>query len=87
MNILEKLLINFPILYINSEIAETYVDIDVYSQGKDRLKPLPINVSSRNMGKNDLWIAATTNYIQAELITMDNDFVHLNDTFFKVHIV
>jgi len=87
MRKLEVVLSNFPVLYINNEIAEEYIEIDVFSQGKDRAKPLPKNVSSRNMGKNDLWIAATTKYIQAELITLDNDFIHLNEVFFKVHII
>ena len=39
------------------------------------------------MGKNDLWIAATTKYIEAELITTDKDFKHINDTVLKVNII
>jgi tRNA(fMet)-specific endonuclease VapC len=37
------------------------------------------------MGKNDLWIAATAFVANAELVTMDGDFDHLNDEFLKVH--
>jgi len=38
------------------------------------------------MGKNDLWIAATT-YLKlsnSKLITSDNDFDHLNGNYFDV---
>lgn len=35
-------------------------------------------MSSRNMGKNDLWVAATTLVTNATLITTDGDFDHLN---------
>ena len=33
--------------------------------------------SARNMGKNDVWIAATALYLDMELHTTDNDFDHL----------
>lgn len=82
---LDAILNNFPTLYINNKIVRQYVDIDVFSQGKDKQNPLSEKLSSRNMGKNDLWIAATTKYINAELITTDNDFNHLNNIFIKVH--
>jgi tRNA(fMet)-specific endonuclease VapC len=36
------------------------------------------------MGKNDLWIAATTHLAQASLITTDADFDHLNGLYFPV---
>ena len=87
MRKLENLLNKFAVLYINNKIAECYIEIDVYSQGKNSRNPLPNNMSSRNMGKNDLWIAATTKHIKAELITTDNDFRHLDNNFFKVHII
>ena len=87
MKKLEQLLNNFATLYINNKIAEHYVEIDVYSQGKNKQNPLPSKISSRNMGKNDLWIAATTKHIEAELITTDNDFNHLDNIFFKVHVI
>ena len=34
-------------------------------------------MSARNMGKNDLWIAATALYFDMVLHTTDNDFDHL----------
>ncbi|SDA96760.1 tRNA(fMet)-specific endonuclease VapC [Algoriphagus alkaliphilus] len=68
------------------ELLEAYVRLDAYSQSKgtdDSGKML--QGSSRNMGKNDLWIAATTYALDAELITMDGDFDHLKDIWFPIH--
>ena len=60
------------------ELMNAYVAIDAYSQGK---KPASdgenLNDSSRNMGKNDVWIATTASALNAELITTDSDFDHL----------
>jgi predicted nucleic acid-binding protein len=36
------------------------------------------------MGKNDIWIAATAKVADATLLSIDNDFNHLNKTFIKV---
>lgn len=41
-------------------------------------------MSARNMGKNDLWIAATTAVSNATLITANNDFDHLNFEFIRI---
>lgn len=41
-------------------------------------------MSARNMGKNDLWIAATAAMSEATLLTTDNDFDHLDGHYFKV---
>jgi len=65
-------------------IIEAYSRIDAYSQGKLKGKLLPKKMTARNMGKNDLWIAATAKVINAKLVTTDKDFQHLNDTFFEV---
>ena len=69
----------------NNDLIESYVIIDAFSQGKT---PAPngqmLNNSSRNMGKNDLWIAATTHALNAVLLTTDNDFDHLHHLFFEV---
>ncbi|GAB4350323.1 MAG: PIN domain-containing protein [Flammeovirgaceae bacterium] len=71
--------------YNNSELLNSYAIIQAFSQGKI---PAPdgktLNKSARNMGKNDLWIAATTYALNAVLITNDNDFDHLNNAFFTV---
>jgi len=43
-------------------IINAYATIDAFSQGK--LKDVPLSTSSRNMGKNDIWIAATCTCIK-----------------------
>ena len=65
-----------------NDLLKAYADIDTFSQGK--LKSKPLGLPARNMGKNDLWIAATTHVVNARLITTDKDFIHLNKTFFEV---
>ena len=67
-------------------LIQGYVEIDSYSQNKGSI-PLPQGISSRNMGKNDIWIAATAYILEAELITTDRDFLHLDQVFFKVNFV
>ncbi len=64
------------------DLYESYAEIDTFSQGK--LDYLPLGRSAINMGKNDLWIAATTAVFQGTLLTTDKDFNHLNNIFIKV---
>lgn len=71
----------------NKAFIRAYGTIDAYSQGKLKNNPLPIGMSARNMGKNDLWIAATALSIQATLITTDKDFDHLHPSFIQVDYV
>jgi tRNA(fMet)-specific endonuclease VapC len=81
---LENIIADFLITDINIEtIIERYAEIDAYSQGK--LSGEKINFSSRNMGKNDLWIAATASVFNLELITTDKDFEHLNPKYLKLN--
>ena len=82
MNYFLQALHPFPI--DSDEITAAYADIDAFSNGQHpNMKLLP-NTSSRNMGKNDLWIAATTMLLNATLITTDDDFLHLFPRFFKL---
>jgi tRNA(fMet)-specific endonuclease VapC len=60
-------------------IIKRYAEIDAYSNGK--LVNQPLNISARNMGKNDLWIAATASVLNIPLMTTDNDFNHLDKVF------
>jgi predicted nucleic acid-binding protein len=46
------------------DLMDAYVEIDLFS-------------AAQNMGKNDLWIAATSKVTNATLVTTDNDFDHL----------
>ena len=50
-------------------IHNAYHDIDLLSQRHPK--------GSRNMGKNDLWIAACAKATGAHLLTADKDFDHL----------
>ncbi|MBE9464813.1 PIN domain-containing protein [Dyadobacter sp. UP-52] len=68
--------------FITEEIINSYAEIDAFSQG--RLEEKPLTGSSRNMGKNDLWIAATASVLNATLITTDQDFQHLHTHFLEV---
>ena len=51
------------------QIVEKYAEIDRFSQKECG--------SAKNMGKNDLWIAAIAAVTGAYLITSDRDFEHL----------
>jgi len=65
-------------------IVDAYAEIDAFSQGKHSSLRLPLGLSARNMGKNDLWIAATAHTTGAKLVTLDNDFDHLDGIFLEV---
>ena len=67
------------------KILDLYGQIDAYSQGK--LKDKKGNFTSRNMGKNDLWIAATASAFDMVLVTTDQDFVHLDGEFIKLKYI
>jgi tRNA(fMet)-specific endonuclease VapC len=82
---LELLLNQFLIVPIDSkQIVNSYCEIDAYSQGKHPIKRPPSGFSSRNMGKNDLWIAATAEVTHSTLVTADGDFDHLDGVFFPL---
>lgn len=82
---LEDLLRKLPFVDIgNDPIVKKYAEIDSYSQGKNPSMPLPAGLTARNMGKNDLWIAATGSVLNATLLTTDGDFDHLHNVFLEV---
>lgn len=94
LNRLFKVLETFIIADINvEEIIERYAEIDAFSQKKMINKS--INFSTRkmrkdirtNMGKNDVWIAATASVLQIPLITADKDFKHLNKVFLDLKFI
>ena len=65
-NILENVVtvdINHP------RVIDAYVELDLVSQAHPE--------GARNMGKNDLWIAASAMAAGATLLTTDRDFDHL----------
>jgi len=63
----------------NGIIDDRYAAIDAFSQNK--LPEKPLGATSRNMGKNDLWLAATASVLGAKLLTTDSDFDHLHGIF------
>ncbi|WP_051663923.1 PIN domain-containing protein [Dyadobacter crusticola] len=80
---LEKLITQFiPLFDLTDDIVHRYAEIDAFSQG--RLPGTRLDCSARNMGKNDLWIAAVASTLNATLITTDEDFDHLNNQFLNV---
>lgn len=82
----ELLLDELIVTDIHSEdILERYAEIDAFSHGK--LLGRPLGMSSRNMGKNDLWIAATASILEATLLTTDLDFKHLHPTFLQLECI
>ncbi|MGM9510616.1 type II toxin-antitoxin system VapC family toxin [Larkinella sp. GY13] len=68
----------YPLIEVSRSLITLYAQIDSYSQGKLRSNPLPPGMSARNMGKNDLWVAATALYFDMQLHTTDHDFDHLS---------
>lgn len=84
--VLEKLVSQFSVIDINiMEILDRYAEIDAYSQGKWEKKKG--DFSARNMGKNDLYIAATSSVYNLILLTTDKDFHHLDKTFLQLEYV
>ena len=83
--LLDELLLKVLRADITLEIVERYAEIDAFSQNK--LANRPLSATSRNMGKNDLWIAATASVLKAKLLTADADFDHLDAVFLEVERV
>lgn len=82
---IEKIISRLAKVRVNSkEIISRYGDIDAYSQGKLKNKG---NFSARNMGKNDIWIAATASVYDLTLLTTDKDFDHLKGEYIKLEYI
>ncbi|NJL12404.1 MAG: type II toxin-antitoxin system VapC family toxin [Microscillaceae bacterium] len=85
---LNTILKNLDVISINNQAqVQAYSVLDAFSQGKLKNNPLPSGMTARNMGKNDLWIAATAYAISATLITTDKDFAHLDPQFITVDCI
>lgn len=83
---LEILLKKFLIADIHvKEVIDAYAEIDAFSQSK--LVGKPLGTTSRSMGKNDIWIAATANVLGLTLLTTDKDFHHLDNTYLTLNYV
>ncbi|MCA9707791.1 MAG: PIN domain-containing protein [Myxococcales bacterium] len=77
---LQNALDNLVTVDINHpDVLDAYVEIDLYSQSQPD--------GARNMGKNDLWIAACAKAAGATLLTTDKDFEHLAQTLLSIEFV
>jgi tRNA(fMet)-specific endonuclease VapC len=86
MEKMNEVLAELPVIDISSsEIIDRYVEIDCYSKRKH--SSLKSDFAAINMGKNDLWIAATASVYECRLLTMDLDFQHLHEKFVDVAYV
>jgi predicted nucleic acid-binding protein len=85
---LYKLLEEITVIDINQSdniLLSEYSHIDSFSKRKINDKAGNIlKGSARKMGKNDLWIAATSSTLNVPLMTFDGDFDHLNETFLEL---
>jgi len=85
-NKIKKILSETVTIDINDEaIIQSYGDIDTFSQGK--LNNKKSKFSARNMGKNDIWIAATASVYDLTLITTDKDFNHLKGEYINLEYI
>jgi tRNA(fMet)-specific endonuclease VapC len=75
------------LLEVNEDLKDTYTQIDSYSQRRNSsFQSYPFN-TPRNMGKNDLWIAATASLLNLTLVTTDADFDHLHNVFINIKYI
>ncbi|MEY4539767.1 MAG: hypothetical protein RLZZ306_1524 [Bacteroidota bacterium] len=68
-------------------LVPSYINIDAFSQCSHPEIAVYEHITPRNMGKNDLWIAATASLLNLKLITTDADFDHLNTNFIELQKV
>ncbi len=77
----ESILDESQIVKVDDFLLKSYIEIDAYSQKRHpEITNYPFT-TPRNMGKNDLWIAATASLLNLSLITTDGDFDHLHESF------
>ncbi len=66
-------------------ILQKFSEIDAFNHRQHPSLPLP--VSGHTMGDNDIWVAATASVLNANLLTTDHDFDHLNGIFVNVFYI
>ncbi len=87
VQIMGNILDNASVIEISENLVNTYAEIDAYSQRRNpRIIDYPF-ATPRNMGKNDLWIAATASLLGLKLVTTDADFNHLHQVFLEVQVL
>jgi tRNA(fMet)-specific endonuclease VapC len=75
------------IIEIAENLVNTYAEIDAFSQRRNPSFSYYSFKTPRNMGKNDLWIAATAALLGLKLVTTDADFNHLHQVFIEVQLI
>ena len=84
--LLDEFLSQFIVADIHAkEVIQLYAEIEAFNQNRHPLKKRI--GSSITMSKNDLWIAASASVLDSTLLTMDKDFIHLNQAFLKVELI
>ncbi len=73
-----------PLTIKDPKTLDAYAKISAYSRNRHKSLKLPKHFPARDMGKNDLWIAATAAAIEAPLISTDKNFEHLDGVFLDV---
>ncbi len=84
LGLLGLLLEDMSAVTISENLTDTYAQIDAYSRHRNQLFADYTFKTARNMGKNDVWIAATAALLGLKLVTTDGDFDHLHEVFFDV---
>lgn len=72
---------------IDDFLLKSFVDIDSFSQKRNPKFNKYTFDTPRNMGKHDLWIAATASLLNLTLVTTDRDFEHLNNKFLELRFI
>ena len=79
----DRLFSYINVLTVDNQLVSRYVEIDFFSQ-KQIKQHTTEKQSARNMGKNDIWIAATASLLNARLLTADKDFDHLKGNYLQL---
>ena len=82
-----EILEDVVVVEVGENLVDTYAEIDAYSQRRNPRITDYSFATPRNMGKNDLWIAATASLLGLKLVTTDADFNHLHQVFMEVQMI
>lgn len=86
ISLVEKIMEDLIVVDVSfNELFDAYAEIEAFCEGKHPQRP--VNRSSRILGKNDLWIAATTYVTNSKLLTADKDFLPINGEYFEVIMI
>lgn len=86
LKLVQRLIDKLVIVEVSyQDIIGSYIEIEQFNRNFHPTKKR--SGSHVNMGKNDVWIAATAMVTESKLITADKDFAHLDGEFFDVIII